>query len=267
MLKVSVAIAVVVTSLTGGLPAHNGPACDREIAATIGCPTVSNTGTEVAVGGSRTDSDSSDPGGGGAPGEHVPVPTWPLEPTNPRPCDAAGGVCERPDLPAEPVDPGFPEVTLADLVSFRPVTPELSGEPRGFGVVGMPTNFVTAASEQSLDGVLLGHPVTVRFTPTAFVFSYGDGTSARSAGGGVSWQQAGAPQFSPTDTSHVYRERGTYTASVTVEYAAAVNFGVGWRPVEGVVTAASGAYPVEVVEVHTALVDRTCDENPAGPGC
>ncbi|MGK3952774.1 hypothetical protein ACLKM7_10685 [Microbacterium sp. I2] len=195
------------------------------------------------------------------------MPTMPLEPTNPRPCDTPDGWCERPELPPEPGEAGFPDVTLADLVSFRPATPQLTGEPAGFGVVGMPANFVAAASEQVVPGVLLGYPVTVRFTPTAFVFSYGDGTSGRSPSGGVTWERAGVVQFTPTDTSHAYRERGTYMSGVTVEYAASVDFGTGWRAVDGVVTAASAEYLVEVVEARTALVDRTCDEDPAGPGC
>jgi hypothetical protein len=55
--------------------------------------------------------------------------------------------------------------------------------------------------------------------------------------------------------------------SVTVEYAASVDFGTGWRPVPGVVRAEAGGYGVRVVEVRTALVDRTCAEDPTGPGC
>jgi hypothetical protein len=66
----------------------------------------------------------------------------------------------------------------------------------------------------------------------------------------------------------VYRERGTYPVSVTVQYAASVDFGSGlWRPVAGFVTATSGGYDVQVVEARTALVDQTCVENPRGPGC
>lgn len=191
----------------------------------------------------------------------------PLEPTNPMPCDTLTERCERPDLPGEPADPGFPDVTLADLVSFRPVTPELTGEPFGFGVVGMPANFVAAASEQELTGTLLGYPVTVRFTPTAFVFSYGDGMTLRAASGGTSWEASGAAQFTPTSTSHVYAERGSYITGVSIEYTAAVDFGAGWQNVDGVVTARSAGYSVEVVEARTALVDRTCLENPTGPGC
>jgi hypothetical protein len=159
-------------------------------------------------------------------------------------------------------------VTLADLASFRPAAPELTGEPAGFGVVGMPTNLVGAASEQRLSGTLLGWDVTVRFVPAEFVFAHGDGTTATTATGGASWARLAQAQFTPTATSHVYADRGTYPVSVTVRYAASVDFGTGyWQPVEGFVTATSGDYPVRVVEVRTALVDETCRENPSGPGC
>lgn len=56
--------------------------------------------------------------------------------------------------------------------------------------------------------------------------------------------------------------------SVTVQYAASVDFGSGtWRPVTGFVTASTGGYDVRVVEARTALVDKTCVESPSGPGC
>jgi hypothetical protein len=53
-----------------------------------------------------------------------------------------------------------------------------------------------------------------------------------------------------------------------VLYSASVDFGSGlWRPVPGFVEATTGGYDVRVVEVHTGLVDKTCVENPHGPGC
>ncbi|MBW9093946.1 hypothetical protein JNB62_09655 [Microbacterium jejuense] len=195
------------------------------------------------------------------------VPTIWYEPDTGRICDTPDGLCLAKDAPAEPVDAGFPTVTLADLVSFRPAAPQLTGEPAGFGVVRMPTNFVAAASAQDIPGVLLGYPVTVRFTPVAYVFSYGDGQSLRTTTGGVAWAASGSPQFTPTDTSHAYAERGVYLSSVTTEYSAAVDFGAGWRAVDGVVTARTGDYPVQVVEARTALVEHTCAEDPRGPGC
>lgn len=163
---------------------------------------------------------------------------------------------------------GPPEVTLADLASFRPAAPTLGGEPAGFGVVGLPTNLVATASEQRIPGTVLGWDVTVRFVPVAYVFDNGDGTTTRIGSGGASWASLGQGRFTPTPTSHVYGARGTYEVSVTVEYAASVDFGSGtWRPVPGTVRAEAGGYSVRVVEVRSALVDRTCLEDPAGPGC
>ncbi|WP_127475389.1 hypothetical protein [Microbacterium sulfonylureivorans] len=183
-------------------------------------------------------------------------------------------------VPAEPEDCGplgcrgdyevaaLPDVTLADIASFRPAAPSLTGEPAGFGVVGMPTNLVGEASEQRMTGTVLGWDVTVRFVPAEFVFAHGDGTSATAGTGGASWSSLGQAQFTPTATSHVYDERGTFPVGVTVRYAASVDFGNGsWRPVPGYVTASSGGYEVRVVEVRTALVDETCREDPTGPGC
>jgi len=220
---------------------------------------VSNSGTQVDIGASATT-----PGGGGERSDRDSgAPQLPAIPTPP-----PGEECplDRCDLPYDVVGP--PDVTLADLASFRPAPPTLVGEPSGFGVVGMPTNVVATASEQHIAGTVLGWDVTVRFVPAGFVFDYGDGGTARSTSGGSSWQQLGLAQFTPTATSHVYGERGTYPVSVSVQYAASVDFGSGsWRPVAGYVTATTGGYGVRVVEVRTALVDRTCAESPRGPGC
>ncbi|MGU3644061.1 hypothetical protein ACLBXX_03785 [Microbacterium sp. C23T] len=159
-------------------------------------------------------------------------------------------------------------MTLADLASFRPAQPTLGGEPAGFGVVGMPTNLLASASEQRIPGTVLGWDVTVRFVPVAYVFDNGDGTTTRASTGGASWTALGQGQFTPTATSHAYRARGTYPVSVTVEFEASVDFGSGtWRTVPGVVRAEAAGYGVRVVEVRTALVDRTCVEDPTGPGC
>lgn len=265
----TVALVITAVALQGLSPtiASSSVCTPAQISAGICRESASSTGDAVQVGVSLGDAGASGSSGSSSDGERVPVPTMPLEPSNPNACDAPGERCERPDPPAEPADPGFPAVTVSDLVSFRPVTPQLEGEPAGFGVVGMPANFVAAASAQEIPGVLLGYPVTVRFEPTAFVFSYGDGQALRADSGGTSWASSGSAQFTPTATGHVYGDRGTYTAGVTVEYAAWVDFGTGWRPVEGVVSASSGGYDVQVVEVRTALVDKTCAENPQGAGC
>lgn len=204
------------------------------------------------------------PGGG----TQQPGGTRPARPEEEPPPPAAEEECplDRCDVLYQVVGP--PDVTLEDLASFRPTAPTLGGEPAGFGVVGMPTNLVAEASGQDIPGTVLGWDVTVRFTPVAYVFDNGDGTTTRTTTGGRSWESLRQARFTPTATSHVYRERGTYTVSVTVEYAASVDFGSGtWRAVPGTVRATAPGYDIRVVEVRTALVDRTCTEDPHGPGC
>ena len=100
-----------------------------------------NSGSQVDIGASVTV-----PGGGGdrttRDPTHSPIPAPEPEP---EPC--LNGRC---GVTYELAGP--PEVTLADLASFRPAAPTLGGEPAGFGVVGMPTNVMATASEQRIAG-------------------------------------------------------------------------------------------------------------------
>jgi hypothetical protein len=235
--------------------------CSFELQELGRCPKVSNDGSQVDViasesqRGAAPQTGSREPGSGANSPERV-TPSPPPEDCGP--LNRCGNYSVG----------TVPDVTLADLASFRPTPPSVAGEPAGFGVVGMPTNLLASASEERIPGTVLGWDVTVRFVPVAYVFANGDGTTTRAATGGSSWTSLGQGQFTPTATSHVYRERGTYGVAVTVEYAASVDFGSGlWRPVPGVVRAEGAGYDVRVVEVRTALVDRTCAEDPTGPGC
>lgn len=267
MLSVAMTIPVLVAVVAPAGTIMSAPgACSEADYVTGVCRQATNSGTQVDITASRDYAGANTRPNSSPDPSHVPEIIY--APDTGRPCDTPTEVCLGQPAPADPVDTaGFPAVTLADLVSFRPVTPRLAGEPAGFGVVRMPTNFVAAASPQDISGMLLGYPVTVRFTPVAYVFSYGDGQTQRTQTGGVAWAASGSPQFTPTATSHIYEKRGTYTSGVAVEYSAAVDFGAGWRPVDGVVTARTGDYPVQVVEVRTALVEHTCAEDPHGPGC
>lgn len=161
----------------------------------------------------------------------------------------------------------LPTVTLSDLASFAPALTPVAGEPGGFGIVGMPVNFVADAEEHTVTGALFSLPVTVRFTPADFVFDHGDGSSRTSTSGGASWAAQGLPQFSATPTSHAYAARGDYAATVTVRYTAAVDFGGGWRDVPGLLELTGPASTITVLQARTALVAETCAERPAGPGC
>lgn len=177
--------------------------------------------------------------------------------------DECTALCDRMNYSVETL----PEVTLTDVASFAPSVAPLAPEPAGVGIVGMPVNVVATASTHSQTGVLFDLPVTVRFRPVSFTFHYGDGTHRDATTGGSTWSALGLPQFSPTATSHAYSARGTYTVDADVHHEADVDFGTGWIPVSGTLAIAAGSTSVEIVEVHTALVERTCLEDPAGVGC
>lgn len=237
------------------------------------CPVLENTGTEVVISGERPgDSQTGNawPEGDGYGDDSDDTPaspeTTPPAPATPpvddcRPTDPASCTVQ-PDPP-----PAIPQPTLSDVARFAPASAPLIDEPDGVGVVGMPMNFVVDATTHEVTGTLFDLPVTVRFTPTSVLFVHGDGTSRESDDGGQSWATLGLAQFSATSTSHAYSTRGTYTASAAVRYAADVNFGGGWITVPGTLEIPTTAGDVQIFEVRTALVDKTCLENPSGIGC
>lgn len=244
--------------------------CTKELAELGICGGTSNTGSIVEVWGHRPgDSQTSNPwvGSSDDDADDTPSPeTTPPAPATPpvddcRPTDPAS--CRvQPDPP-----PAIPQPTLSDVARFAPASAPLIDEPDGVGVVGMPMNFVVDATTHEVTGTLFDLPVTVRFTPTSVLFVHGDGTSRESDDGGQSWATLGLAQFSATSTSHAYSTRGTYTASAAVRYAADVNFGGGWITVPGTLEIPTTAGDVQIFEVRTALVDKTCLENPSGIGC
>ena len=182
--------------------------------------------------------------------------------------------CWQNSTPGEKSEPkegeesaGLPPITITDLASFSPAVGTIVGEPDDLGVVGLPANFVTQASQHVRSGELFGFPVDVRFTPVSYTFDYGDGESRTSSSPGASWQSLGQAQFTPTDTSHIYSERGRYDASVDIAYTAEIDLGAGWFPIEGHLDIPGPTQQIRIFEAHTALVARTCAEQPSAPGC
>ncbi|OIU85451.1 hypothetical protein BFN01_12565 [Microbacterium sp. AR7-10] len=163
--------------------------------------------------------------------------------------------------------PGLPPITITDLASFSPAKGTVLGEPDNLGVAGLPTNFVTQAETHVRSGQLFGFPIDVRFTPVSYTFHYGDGESRTAPSPGASWESLGQAQFTPTDTSHTYAERGTYDATVDIAYTAEIDLGVGWFPIEGQLDIPGPTQQIRIFEAHTALVARTCTEQPSAPGC
>lgn len=249
-------LSVATAILVGVLPIATGASdpCSDGLAWFAGC-TVSNMGSEIEIGASRVDL-------GGEGSERAP---------RSRSDSSINGTAEQDCGPLNRCDNFtvslLPQATIADVASFAPTPAALGGEPAGHGIVGLPTNFLVTAAEHTETGTLFDLPVTVRFVPERVVLSPGDGTSIQARSPGRAWSALDQAPFSPTDTSHTYTARGTYTATAVVQYHADVDFGRGWRPVTGTLDIPTSRYTVEVLEVHSALVERTCHENPNGPGC
>lgn len=270
--------ATVITSLLLVPTSAASSGCSDSDLVTGGCG-VDNTGTAIVLDGTRT----SNPDPGTFPisqddwqqiiGDWSPAPPVPDDFTlcidawdSGRPCFLPGEDGEDPDEEQDE-ETGIPPITITDLARFAPDGSVITGEPANVGVAGLPTNFVADASVHTVDGELFGFPLAVRFTPAAFDFAFGDGSTAATTTGGETWEALGQAQFTPTDTSHTYAERGTYTAQVDVRYTAEIDLGVGWFPITGEVTSAGAPQEIRIFEAHTALVAHTCEQAPSSPGC
>lgn len=278
MQRLTMAVTMAIALVVAGAPAPaaaDGPTCSRVVKDALGyCPQTSVDGSGVTAAGERNEGGSA--GSRGAGGTDA---TYTSKPT-PRPPDSRDFRCANWTLTnsclyvpfgTDPEDveeiAALPSITITDLVRFTPAGTPMAGEPDNLGVAGLPTNFIAAATTQTQSGELFDFPIQVRFTPTTYTFHYGDGDSDTSAEGGASWESLGQAQFTPTETSHTYAERGTYDARVDVSYAAEINLGLGWFPVTGAVHATGPTQQIRIFEAHTALVANTCAERPTAPGC
>ncbi|WP_156109709.1 hypothetical protein [Cryobacterium sp. MLB-32] len=269
--------------LTPAVFADVTPPCGAMGSSDAGCPEAQavTAGGQVQVsahvdtvtdgqGGSArggTGSHGGKGGRGGAGGAAVPVVNLPKE--------GVGGSHTGPAAPtvAPPAAPcatcTAPLATsVSDLVGFSPQPPSQTMEPNGLAIVGLAANFVAAASVQVVSGALLGTPADVRFTPATFHRDFGDGAVGSSTTGGATWEDLGVPEFSDTDTSHIYRERGDYVSTLSVAYSAEFRVGGGdWQPVTGTLAVAGNPLPVAVRHVKSVLVAHDCIQNPSGVGC
>lgn len=236
--------------------------CTADFQAVGACSSIANPGTQVDI-----EANTVKPGSGAATGNATARPGSPRPSPKPTAKPCTDELCRESYTVGVSAEV-FPEVSITDLVSFRPHAATVGGEPAGVGIVGMPTNVMATASTHDQRGELLGFPVLVRFVPQAYVFDFGDGTTLTSSTGGTSWATLRQAEFTPTPTSHSYRARGDYRVTVSVLYSAAVLFDdTFWRAVNGQVRGTIAHYDIRVVTASTALVDKTCLERPRGPGC
>lgn len=165
-------------------------------------------------------------------------------------------------------EPGAEPITLSDIASFRPTPGVQRMQPNGWIVPGLDANFYAITGQHVVHGTLLGQPASVRFTPVAFHWSYGDGIAATRPTKGATWQALGIPEFEPTPTSHIYANEGEYTIRLVIDFAAEYRFaGSPYYPIDGVIPLRANDLHVSVDGAKTVLVEHDCAANPGGPGC
>lgn len=168
----------------------------------------------------------------------------------------------------EPPPDAVPAVSLSDIAHFVPTAPVDNMEPHGMAIIGLNTNFWATSDTHTVDGTLLDVPAQVRFTPVAWHWDYGDGTTRSTSTPGAPWWQLRLKEFDPTATSHVFETKGNYTISLWVDYTAAYRLGgSGWMPIAGSLRLRANDLTVETWHVKTVLVDEDCIANPRGIGC
>jgi hypothetical protein len=164
---------------------------------------------------------------------------------------------------------GVPAVTIEEVASFAPAQPADGMEPGAHVAVRrLPANFFSRATEQVVSGTLLGRRVEVRFTPVEFVWETGDGGRIRSGTPGKPWSALAQAEYTETETSHRYGQRGTYEVRPSVTYSAEYRFdGSAWQGIDGTLDVAGPPRSVRVVTVETRLTRGSCRQYPDDPGC
>ena len=182
-------------------------------------------------------------------------------------CHGLPAACQK-IIVIPPGAPGNPGVTINDLRKF-PATPGTDHmEPNGWMVVGLDTNFYSVVGVEIVKGTLLGQPASVRFTPIAWHWTYGDGTGATRSTPGATWAGQGIPEFDPTPTSHVYSAEGTYFIDLSITFRAEYKYATGnWTRVPGSITLPANRLEATAGDAKTVLVNRDCTQKPSGPGC
>ncbi|HWM32934.1 MAG TPA: hypothetical protein VNR36_01710 [Pseudolysinimonas sp.] len=165
-------------------------------------------------------------------------------------------------------DPGAEPITLTDIAHFRPTPGSQRMQPDGWTVPGLETNFYAITGAHIVRGELLGEDADVRFTPVAYHWTYGDGSSATHTTKGGTWVKLGIREFERTPTSHVYRRDGAYTIRLVIDFRAEYRFaGSAFIPIPGILPLRANDLHIVADGAKTVLVERDCATDPTGPGC
>jgi hypothetical protein len=156
-----------------------------------------------------------------------------------------GSVCLRPgDVPGTPV----PAFTLADFRRLPLPKAGLKVQPaNGRTLVSVPTNLYATSRPATFRVTLLGTPVLVRARPTAWTWTYGDGSSR-------TFTTPGGP-YPDLGTAHTWTAPGRRTVTLTTTWSGTYSVAGGPAlPVDGTASVVSPSVEIVVVETRAELV-------------
>lgn len=163
----------------------------------------------------------------------------------------AGTQCRGPNDP----DEGGPiQITTADIADeARKAAPTtvVHVEPGNRSYVNVPTNFYADAAAENASVQVLGQSIALRFEPSGFTWTYGDGSTG--SGPGVQ----GAPVGGPGAVEHAYLRSGDVTITVTRIFEVTFTLPggqTGTIPAPGV-SNTSAPYPLEIGEIQTTVTE------------
>lgn len=159
-------------------------------------------------------------------------------------------------------------ITLVDIARFEAHSGQNVMEPEGWAVTGLHANFYSTVKRHIVEGELLGNPALVRYTPVAWHWNFGDGSSLDGDTAGASWDDLEQPEFSRTETSHVFDETGAREITLTIDFTAEYSFtGSEWVAIDGQVETAAEPIEAKVGTAKTVLVSGACSAGSNAPGC
>ncbi len=157
----------------------------------------------------------------------------------------SGAVCLRPgDVPGTAV----PAFTLADFRRLPLPQAGVNVQPAsGRTLVSVPTNLYATSRSATFRVTLLGTPVLVRARPTAWAWTYGDGSSR-------TFSTPGAP-YPDLGTAHTWTAPGRRTVTLTTTWSGTYSVAGGPAlPVDGTASVVSPSLDIVVVETRAELV-------------
>ena len=165
------------------------------------------------------------------------------------------------ELPPPPPSPTFMESQFKKYSIPPAVINSLPGD--SWGIAQRKTAFWADASTKYLNDTILGYSITVKAIPRKYHWNFGDGNTLHTK----------HPGNKPSDINqariyNVYKAPGNVTVKLSTTYTGMYKVGNSpWMTIPGSTDIPSQNAELRIYRFHKYLVNKSCEEDPAGPDC